>query len=288
MKKRVFDLLEERVVFSFSRTFWTLVVAVSTVAVLVGVYYFLSGFRLPQKMAVVREDDPSVVEVRFDDVQGEIDRSRDEERTGKTFAEIPPSPEMSKRERWLQRYGSWIDSLEALLPPSVYTWEKIVGYYEYPYFRIGYKTKDMGFVWKHLEAIENLHWQPEAVTAALKQLCAVLSRFREKERKEPLEVFVRLYQERDFARKAQIAAIQTRYELELQQAQATYDSTQVARKAQRRDGAMTVAGAFIAVAMTGLLLVLLSIQRYVRRLVEMGVPASATGNAQSQGAHSAT
>jgi hypothetical protein len=264
--RAVLDLLEEKFVFRVSRGFFLLAAIVALLIIAGGVYYAQQGLRHAEPRIVTPAQVPDAVTVTPADVAARI-LAKKATNTGKETRRSGAST-LSKRDEAQAKYGDWLDSLEVLLPEKLYTWSKVVGYYDYPYLQIGYHTKDIGFVYKLLEQLTD-GLSREETDQALQQLCAVLREYPPKERREPFETYVDLYDAGSSQRKLEIAAAEAKYRSDKEAAEAAYFAQVAALKTQRTQGLAAVGIGVAAIAMTGVLLVLLAIYRHLKGISQL-------------------
>ncbi len=107
----------------------------------------------------------------------------------------------------------------------------------------------------------------------------MLTSFSNDQAVKALQTYYQLASEKNYERSQTIAAIEARYRAELMRAQAEYEAARAKKASWRLNGLYGIVGGIVVVATIALVLVLLSIQRYVRQINErLNTTASATVN----------
>jgi hypothetical protein len=276
MKRSFLELLEEKVLFRTSRFFFLILAITALLGICAGIVYLGSGLTPTAKEEVVKAPDPAPVTLAASDISDAIKVAREESnrsgssspRKSESKSDRQTSREteaLSKRDLARQKYGRWLDSLETLLPAAIYSWEP-KGYYDRNYWGQGnYVTTDAG-IFKRLESLTDGMSAATDISRAVGQLCTVLKAFPENDRIEPLKTFIQVYRTKLAAYNRQLTENDALYNAQLAEAEAKYAADQALKKTRRYQGALVAGSGLASVALLGIFLVLLSMQRNIRKL----------------------
>lgn len=280
MGKRSFlELLEEKIIFRTSRLFFSILATIALLAVIAGIIYFGSGAIHPPKDIVAKAEDPAPVNVTAIDVRNEIESAKvkaaeaenrqtaksQNRRASEQTSRVETS-EMSIRDKARQKYGAILDTLETLLPAAIYTWES-KGAWRTDYWgnRREWITTETG-IFKRLDMLTSGIEDRAEVERVLRGLIGVLREFPEKERLDPLRIYVQMFQNKYAAYKNALAENEAVYQAQLAEAEAKYQAALAEKKVRRYQGGVVAGSGIASVAFLAIFLVLLSMQRSLHRM----------------------
>jgi hypothetical protein len=278
-KRGLLELLEERIIFRTSRMFFSILATLALLAVIAGVLYLGAGAIRPSKDIVEKAPDAAPVGVTAADVRAEIELAearaaeaksrREAQAEGRRVSErtgSEPAPEVSVRDKARQKYGAILDTLESLLPATIYTWESKGGWRSDRWgYRREWMTTETG-IFKRLETLTSGIENSAEIERALRGLCDVIRTFPEKERLEPLKIYVQIFQNRYSAYKSALVENEAVYQAKLAEAEAKYQVSLAEQKVRRYQGTVVAGSGIALVAFLAIFLVLLSMQRSLHRM----------------------
>jgi hypothetical protein len=239
--RNMLESLEEGFVFRVSRFFFLFLIVVLMLTVLGGAGFFIWGL-----LPVAPPDAAKAVTVTAKDVQQYIARNPVET----PIAETPSALTSATSEAADQAtFEALMDSLRQLLPADTYPWDEV-------YSETGEAITEKGINNFLRELFEPYNANGEMIPP-LQSLVGVLGAFEGKERLQSLKAFVKLYRER-------LTAIREGEQV----VQAEYENKQTEKMFASTSGGMIVASAIAGMAFTAMFLVLLSVQRSIKKLVE--------------------
>jgi hypothetical protein len=237
--RSMLESLEEGFVFRVSRFFFLFLIVFLMLTVIGGVGFFVWGL-----LPIAPPDAAKTVTISAKDVQQYLAGNPAEG----TQSQAPASTSSESSEAADQAtYEALMDSLRQLIPAETYPWEE-------RYTATGETEKGVNDYLREL--FESCNGYSEML-APLRSLVGVVGAFEEKDRFQSLNAYVQLYRNKQAAIKEGEQAVQSEYENK--QTEKMFAST---------TGGMVVASAIAGVAFTAMFLVLLSVQRNIKKLVE--------------------
>lgn len=242
----VMEKLEEKIVFRISRLFFLTLAIISMVTIIWGIAYVFSASTPPEPL-----QEPKPVVVQSFDIQDAINQANMSETSNS-----PSSSEQSKESNQPEniRFDKYIKTLKLLLPESKYSWQE-KGFYTGNYYNQRYVVSDIGITRRLNAFVKNFDGQKE-YNDALSQLCVALEKFPGDQRLIPLTTFLALYVEQ-----------LKKYEESKRILKEEYQESIAAKKNARYVGLIVVGSALSSMAFLGIFLVLLSIQRNIKRFI---------------------
>lgn len=244
----ILDRLEEGIVFRVSRSFFVVLVLIAMIGIVAGLVYFLWGITPTSKETVVRDPDPHAVVLTSDDIRAAMNRPETEQIENLGTAATKASDEKTEVDLNQQRFEALVDTLRLLLPDSLYPWES-----------------EAGISGKLGELLNETSGHAEAIVP-LEQLCRVLREFPEDQRLAPFNAFTNLYSKRQAEYKRRLAEIEESHQLRTVAADSAYESTLLDKSVAKYQGLIGIGVGIASVAGLAIFLVLLSMQRNLKRL----------------------
>lgn len=266
------DPVEDRVIFRISRYFYHVLVTLAAVTTLGGALFLLVGLAPAIKERVDRKPDPPAVKITTDAVKTALQSSPPvQPATRKTPTSQPPASqseeEYPQREKDIARLKSALNRPRILLPEPLYKWKDTAAQIRQmsPYGRPDLRPPAIG-IERRLHDLTMIYEAPARRAEVLEDLAAVLQDFQLQDRLEPLKAFVRLHRDAEKTRRAETRKNEADYKKQLALVEADYQTRLTTKQLKRYTG-MIVAGSGIAsIALIGMFLVLLSIQREVKKI----------------------
>ncbi|MCR4417751.1 MAG: hypothetical protein NUV92_08410 [Ignavibacteria bacterium] len=281
MKKSIFsiDFLEQRIVFSVSRTFfWIFVIAAGlsfVAAILVLIYSIIP----PSKTKVIKEEYPPKPNISIEEVVMAITpieeppvqprpvekRETKETSSGEEYVEqIPPiDPIQKKIDLLLDSIGTYIR----------YGWndyyDNVLLYTDW-FGRPVYQTRKVSGMRNDLIKFLDKHYQSQ--DDKIKQLefiIELLQKIDEKLRDKALKYYIRTLKERWNDYDNRIRAIDLEYQAKLDKAEADYQQAKFEKKNLSNMSLLSILSSIVTVALIGLILTQLAIERNTRSLKEL-------------------
>jgi hypothetical protein len=269
------DKLEEGIVFRVSRSFFLVLVLIAMLGVVAAVFYLLWAITPTTKDTVTRDPDPKPVLLTTKDIKEAMNKPKvTRGETATTTAEAKTSEKTEADQNQL-KFQSLLDTLRILLPSRLYSWQSS-GYWTYPYGREMYNyyqkedyrkwnVTEAGITDKLKEFYVGVSEYKEAI-APLEQLCKVLREFPEDQRLAPFTTFMDLYIERQAEYKRRLNENEESYQSRVSEANAKYESTTASKAVAKYQSLIAVGSGITSVAFLAIFLVLLSVQRNIKKL----------------------
>jgi hypothetical protein len=239
------ESLEEGLVFRISRFFFLLIVVLLMFTVLGGIGYLFWGYLPTTAPLPSKHTDLTKAEIVKYLATNPVESA--------SSPAASPAAAGDQAEATQKQFGILVDSIHALLPLDTYPWDEVRT-------TVGEGMDQQSVVTE--KGVDNLlreFFEPyngyEEMTPPARNLVAVLSQFGAKERMKPLKAFVKLYREHAASVKE---AEQT--------AQSAFENASMEKSLARTTGLMIVAAAIAGMAFTAIYLVLLSMQRNIKKM----------------------
>lgn len=286
-ESKFFDFLEKKIVFQISRTFFWILCTIAGLALIVSLVLFLYNVIPPIKETVAKPETPPEVSVSLSEIQRAIipppkpraetpvERTRTTtEQESKRVTETPPPP----LDPLQVKLNAVIDTLKSYFPANKYTWttlyEKVPAWVDYWGVVREYKTvvKVYGLD-RYLNRILDFYPDKIKKIEIVRDITGIISKIaddpenkEEKNREKALSAYVdiRLRKERD--RERTIEELNNEYEYKLRNAELKYAAEKVKKTRGLMDSLKYIAGAFISIAIIGLFLCFLAVERNTRTL----------------------
>jgi len=145
MIQRYIVKIEEKYVFNISLFFWHIIITLSTIAIVVSLFFLIRGILPIRQDRVEKKEYPQEITVSIEEIKELVNQEKTKNATkeekkqtdvkaASTSSEISEEIALTKSPEEIE-YEKHIDSLKSLLPPSRFGW---TGRYEFYYFGQGY------------------------------------------------------------------------------------------------------------------------------------------------------
>jgi len=281
--KVAFDLLEKKFVFIVSRVFFWILCGAASLMLIAAIVVLLVNLVPAVKQKVAAPRTPAEASVSMAEVERALAPTPPpEERTAQTSRPEPAEsrtklPEATKpvasRDTTDPVLRAKIDTLRALFPADKYKWESVYGKrpartdywgrvleWEYPVSR--------GLEYT-LGRVLSLYKESSARVKVVEEATAIIAKTDVDKRGEAFLAYSEIRRDREMERQRQIDALQSEYRVKQANAEARY-ATEKAKKSSGAMGALRYAGAaFTGIALIGLFLCFLAVERNTRMLQEV-------------------
>jgi hypothetical protein len=269
--RSIMERLEEKIVFRISRVFFIVLVFLAMVGMLWGVYCLCWSITPTSKSVVIKEADPKPVFISSLDIKDAINKVKIKKDSSNTTKEPIVEEKKENDDPDKIKYQQLCESIKILFPENLYTW-KSKGHWYYPYAIIRSTYGKKWIVDKHgvediILSVLNGESEYKKGIIILEQLFDVLKSFPDKERLEPLQTFAMLYNDRKYDYEKLVRENEMRYEDKLNEATSNYEKTIAEKSAARYKGMLISGGGIASIASLAIFLVLLSVQRNIKKLV---------------------
>jgi len=277
--KRDIDFLERKVVFRISRIISWILLGIGGLGFIVSFFFLLFSLFPPTKERVAKPELPPKVTIDLSEIERVItppppkEKKMAENKVPKEKIKPTPPPP-SPQEVALK---AKIDTLASYFPPDKFTWKTV-------YKKVVIRSDAWGnpVEWgKRVEVwgldnyligeygILKLYPEIEEKIDVVDELIGIISKIPVEKRKKALKAYVSLRKKKERERKREIARIKKYIENQRYKAEIKYLAKK-AKKAKTRMKALIAFGvAFVSVAIWGLFLVFLAIERNTRAIQEM-------------------
>lgn len=274
-KSIALEPIEEKAIFPVSRIFYHLLVVVGALGAGGGLLFLLYSVTPTIKASVTPKPEPAPIKISVETVKANLQPKAETEPASATKPIAKTEVAQSKEEKAEpskdeQRFQAAEEKLKALLPEAKYKWESTKVLVSSGFFGAReWRTTYLGVTKRLVDLIASYHSTARRAEV-LESLAAVLAQFDEAERLEPLKAFIKLHREAEKARQAEIAKNKSEYKAEVAQAEMAYQQTELEKQLKRYQGLIAFGAGLASVAVIGIFLVLLSIQREVRKIASAG------------------
>jgi len=278
-----FDLLEKRFVFLVSRVFFWVLCGAAAVALVAAIVVLLVNLVPAVKQKVEAPSKPAEISLSQADVEQVLapqPSSKPDSRAGR--AEPPASPsrpaETSKlavpKDTLDPTLKAKIDTLRALFPSDKYAWESVYGSRPAETDFWGRVTSRETYLAKRgleytLGRVLSLYEGTAARVKVVEEATAVMSKFDLDRRGAAFDAWATLRRERETARQRELRVLEARYSADRRSAEARFAEEQNKKARGVKDALRYVGAAFAGIALVGLFLCFLAIERNTRMLKAM-------------------
>lgn len=282
-KKGPFELLEKKIVFVVSRIFFWVLCIIAGVGFVIAVILFLYNIIPPIKEGVAKPKMPPEITVSLADVQEAIKpppppapkvekppEVAKAPETPKPTEEAKPAPPPPPPDPLKLALDAKIDTLKSYFPESLYTWATVRGrvqirtdYWGNPIYEE--RIIKLGLD-RHLNKVLALYDQMQQKINAVKEILGIIPVIAVNDRGKALEAWADLRTQKEKARRREIRDAEEEYESRQSVAEMKYLQAK-AKKAKGLTESLRMLGAgFVGVAIIGLFLCFLAIERNTRTL----------------------
>lgn len=274
-QKSILEKLEEGFVFRISRSFFLILVILAMLGILSGIFYLVWSFLPTSKEFVMKDPDPKPVLITVKDIKSAMSSpiATEVHKSSPAFSaqELEIKPDLDS-----VRFMALIDTLNILLPSSLYSWQS-TGYWTYPYGQQLYEyyhtdeyrrwNVDKPGISDQLRELFSGTSSVKDAVVPLKQLCKVLVAYPETNRLKPFNTFIDLYQERQAEYIRTIKQNEDNYQFKLSEVNSKYEATVLNKSIAKLQSLIIIGSGIASVAFLAIFLVLLSMQRNLKELV---------------------
>jgi hypothetical protein len=278
-----FDLLEKRFVFLVSRVFFWILCGAASLALVAAVIVLLVNLVPAVRQKVALPQRPAEISLSQADIDralapastpketsSETSRARPAaSSTGPVEASKPAAPadtiDLSLRAK--------IDVLKALFPSDEYAWVSVYGMRAETDFWGRVVSREPYLVKRGLEytlgRVLSLYEGTSARVRVVEEATTIISKFAVDKRGEAFEAWASLRRDRETDRQREIRALELRYAAERAAAEERFAMEQEKKARGARDALRYAGAAFAGIAVIGLFLCFLAIERNTRMLQAM-------------------
>jgi len=279
-----FDLLEKRLVFSVSRVFFWILCGAAALGFAAAVVMFLFNAVPPAKSKVAKPQEPAEVTVTAADIENVLkpsqpEQARPPEAGSKQASAAPKSAQEQATGQTVSDpqaalLKAKLDTLGSYFPADKYTWETTYGDrpVEYDYWHNVTRTERYvqrygldQYVTQFLQVYEDT----PAKIKVVGELTAIIAKVPVDDRDQALVAYSRLRRDMENERQTEIGRSESAYQMRRAEAEAKYAEAKLRKAAGLRDALKYALGAFTGVALIGLFLCFLAIERNTRALTAL-------------------
>lgn len=279
-KRGPFDFLEKKIVFQISRIFFWVLCAIGGVAFIVSVVLFLYNIIPPIKESVAQPPTPSEVTVSLAEIEKaiapppkpkkekpvEVAKTTEKPREEKPVEKPKPPPDPLQLALEAQ-----IDTLKSYFPSDKFTWTTVYG--KVPawtdYWGVVREWKTVVKVYgldRHLNRVLELYGDKTKKIEVVKELISIIAQITVEDRANALEAYANLRRRKENEREDKIEDIRREVEYKRRMAEAKYVAEKVKKAKDAEKSLRFIGGSFISIAIIGLFLCFLAIERNTRML----------------------
>jgi len=279
-----FDALEKKLVFRVSRVFFWVLCGAAALAFVVAVCMFLFNAVPPAKSTVAKPQKPAEVTVTAADIEQALNPRQPEQVSPPTPTSKQPSA-ASKGEQ-VQSAGQAVtdpqaallkaklDTLRSYFPADKYVWETVYGDMpvEWDYWhrvtRTERRVQRVGLD-QDVTRLLQMYEDSPAKIRVVDELAGTIAKTAADDRGRVLTAYIDLRSGRESERQAEIARSEGAYSMKVAEAEAKYAAAKLKKAAGLRDALKYAGAAFTGVALIGLFLCFLAIERNTRALTAL-------------------
>jgi hypothetical protein len=279
-KKGPFDFLEKKIVFQISRVFFWVLCAIGGVAFIISLIFFLFNIIPPIKENVAQPPLPPEVTISLAEIEEMIkpppppkiekptEVAKPTEEVKPEVKEEKPKPPPDPLQVTLEAY---IDTLKSYFPADKFTWttisEKEPAWRDYWGVVREWRTvvKKPGLD-RHLYRVLELYSDKRKKIEIVKELIGIISQVPIDNREKALVAYADLRRKKERERENKIYAIERDTEYKKRMAEAKYAAEKMKKAKNVEKSIRFMGGAFVTIAIVGLFLCFLAIERNTRML----------------------
>lgn len=279
-KKGPFDFLEKKIVFQISRIFFWVLCAIAGVAFIVSIVLFLYNAIPPIKKTVAEPALPVEVSISLTEIEKaivpppkpkeekpvEVAKPTEEVKPAEKPKPTPPPPDPLQ-----VALDAQIDTLKSYFPTEKFTWQTI--YTKEPtWVDVWGRGRDYITIVKkygldrHLNEVLELYDNKQKKIAIVKELTGIIAQIPEENRAKALEAYSLLRTRKEDKRNNEIYRIKREAEQKRFAAESKYRAEQAKKAIGIKNSLRYIGGAFVSIALVGLFLCFLAIERNTRML----------------------
>jgi len=283
-KKGSFEFLEKKIVFLFSRIFFWIVCIVAGVVFVVSLILFLYNIFPPIKESVAKAKLPPEVTISSAEIETAIAPPPAKPKEEKPVEVVKPTEKVTPKEKEMPTppppdplelaLKAKIDTLKLYFPENQYTWatisERIVverDLWGNP-ARWGTRIKVYGLD-RQLNKVLNLYDETKKKIDVVKELLSIIPQIDIKNRGKALEAYAAIRVKREKERKNEIREIESEVEYKRSIADAKYIEAKAKKAVGVAKSLRALGASFVGIAIIGLFLCFLAIERNTRAVQEM-------------------
>ncbi len=281
--KTPFDLLEKRFVFIVSRIFFWILCGAASLALVAALVVLLVNLVPAAKQKVATPKAPAEVAVTLSDVERALSpepeevepeepgyRASPEARSDKSAKAKPATP----RDTADPMLKAKIDTLKALFPADKYTWESVYGSRPARTDYWGRVTEWERYLVRRgieytLSRLLSLYSESPARVKVVEEATAIVAKFDVDRRGDAFQAYAETRREREMNRQQEISQMESEYAMKRASAEVKYASDKTKKASGAKDALRYAAAAFSGIALLGLFLCFLAIERNTRMLQEV-------------------
>jgi len=271
-----FDQIEQKVVFRVSRTFFWIFVAIVGLSIVAAVFVLLYSIIPPGKEDVVKEQYPEEPKVTLEEILVAVTPPPPPPKYEEPTPQVTQPPEQP-----VTKYEEPVDSLQLkinTLLDSIGTFVKsgwgiiyesyIIGYDWFG--RPSYETREKRGLRTDLENLLGEYFESkQEKIAILEFLIDIMHQVGEDRREKALRFFIRNTKDKWKDYRRDIDRIESDYNIRLASAEAEYASAKFEKAELSKKALMSIGSAIVLIALVGLILCFLAIERNTRAVKEL-------------------
>lgn len=271
-----FDQIEQKVVFQVSRTFFWIFVAIAGLSFVAAVLVLLYSIIPPGKENVVKEQYPGEPKVTLEEILAAVTPQPSPPKYEEPKTQVTQSPEkaVTKYEEPVDslqlKINVLIDSLGTFVKSSWgITYESYITGYDW-FGRPTYGTRAIRGLRTNFENILNEYFElkQEKITI-LEFLINVMHKVGQDRRENALRYFIRFTNDKWNEYRRAIKRIESDYSFRLASVEAEYENSKFEKTKLSNQALMSIGFAIVLIALVGLILCFLAIERNTRAVKEL-------------------
>jgi hypothetical protein len=281
-KKGPFEFLEKKVVFQISRIFFWILCAIGCVAFIVSLILFLYNIIPPVKESVAQPKLPLEVTISSAEIEKAIAPPKPKEEKPVEVAKPSEEKEVEPEEEEVKpkppppdplqvSLEAKIDTLKSYFPADKFTWTTVYG--KEPawtdYWGVVREWKTVVKVYgldRNLNRVLDLYGDKKKKIEIVTELIGVIAQIPVDDRAKALEAYGRIRSRKEDARNDEINRIKREAEYKRSTAEAKYLKVKAEKAVGVGKALRYLGGAFVSIALVGLFLCFLAIERNTRML----------------------
>lgn len=282
-RKKGFDFLETKVVFTISRFFFWILVGAAGLGFVVSFLILLFSLFPTIKKPIAKPKLPPATTVTLTEIKTVIvppikyEKKKPKEvkkHSEKVKPEKKPKPDKPTPDPLQVALYAKIDTLKSYFPADEYTWttisERVVVARDYWGNPSRWETRIKVYgLDRQLNKVLKLYDEKEAKINVVKELLSIIPQIGVKNRDKALEAYASMRIKKEWERKNQIEEIGNEIEIKRARANAKYLAARVKKTQKRMWSLKTLGVTFVSIAILGIFLVFLAIERNTRALQKL-------------------
>lgn len=275
-----FDKIEQKFVFTLSRGFFWIFIIISSITIITGIFVFLYSIIPPGKKHIIKADYPEKPTLSYEEIIAEIkppEITKQEPTESQSYTEYTETESGHISEEHVVtknpleiKYENLIDSLGSLIKTDwAATYESYIAGYDW-FGRPIYTTQQRrGIKSDLIRLLESNYPELEDKVKLLENLISIIEKIEQQQRVKAIKYAIKSLNNKWKTYHQTINQIENEYNRELMEAEAEYNNKVAEKKALSMYSLTSVGGAIVIIALVGLILNSLAIERNTRAIKEL-------------------